>query len=103
MNEIAAALALLAETGIPAGTQSELRHAFLSDDKRYCALTLDNYQSYIVDLLLKRYLHFPEASAAGFEGHTALMSPDDVRFNLFSSEDDIAVDVRAEWHPWIAG
>jgi hypothetical protein len=96
------ALALLDKAGIPAGTPDELRHAFVSFDYRYCALTLDNCQSYIVDLQQKRYLHYPQASAAGFDGYTAMMSPDEVRFNLFSWEDDIPVDVRAEWHPWIA-
>ena len=101
MNALAMALALLAKADIPAGTQAELRHAFVSFDHRYCALTLDNYHSYIVDLLLGRYLHYPEASAAGFDGYTAMMSPDELRFNLFSCEEDISVDVRAEWLPWI--
>ncbi len=101
MNRFAAALALLERAGIAAGTEDQLRHGYVSFDGSYCALTLASLHSYIVDLVLARYLDYPEASAAGFDGHTAFMSPDEVRFNLFSCEDDLRVDLDAGAQPWI--
>ena len=100
MNPFSAALALLERTGIAAGTREEMRHSWLSHDGRYCAVTLANLQSYIVDLAQQRYLHYPEASAAGIDGHIAIMSPDDVRFNIMSFEDDLKIDLDADLLPW---
>jgi hypothetical protein len=100
VNRSPETLALLALAGIDAGTEAALRHAYQSQDGRYCAVTLDNLQSYIVDLVLHRYLHFPEASAAGFDGHKAIMSPDEVRFNLLSWEEDLTIDLRADALAW---
>jgi hypothetical protein len=102
VNQFAATLALLERAGIAAGSREQLRHAWLSYDERYCAVTLDNLQSYIVDLAGRRYLHYPQASAAGFDGHIAILRPDDVRFNLMSWEDDLAVDLDAERDGWTA-
>ncbi len=101
MNSFAATLSLLERSGIAAGTVTSLKHGFASSDGRYCAVTLDNLQSYIVDLQRECYLHYPEASAAGFDGRTAIMSPDEVRFNLMSWEEDIMIDLRDPslgWH-----
>jgi hypothetical protein len=95
------ALDLLAKAGIAAGTPEALRHGWFSEDRRYCAVTLDNLQSYIVDLAQRRYLHYPEASAAGFKGHVAIMSPDEVRFNMFSWDENTAVDLEARELVWI--
>ncbi len=100
MNGVAAALAFLEQCGVPAGTIEQLRHAWFSAGGRYCAVTLDNYQSYIVDLEQRRYLHYPRASAAGFDGDVAIMSPDEVRFNLLSFDDDLRVDLRSDLQPW---
>ncbi len=102
MNKFAETLAFLERAGIAAGTRETLRYAWLSFDGRYCAVTLDNLQSYIVDLEKPRYLHYPQASAAGFDGHTAIMSPDEVRFNIMSWEDDLQVDLDAEPLDWIS-
>ncbi len=102
MNTFAATLSLLERAGIAAGTEAELKHGFVSSDGRYCAVTLDNLQSFIVDLQRARYLHFPEASAAGFDGDTAILSPDEVRFNLMSWDEEVKVDLRdlsLGWHP----
>ena len=101
MSLIGQALALLERAGIAAGAEQTLRHAWLSSDERFCAVTLDDLQSYIVDLAECRYLHYPEASAAGFDSHLAIMSPDDVRFNLMSWEENLTVDLDAPslvWH-----
>jgi hypothetical protein len=100
VNRFAEALALLARAGIRAGTPAELRHGYQSQDGRYCAVTLDNFHSYIVDFAQQRYLHYPEASAAGFHGHLAIMSPDEVRFNLFSWEEDLLIDMQTEALAW---
>ena len=100
MNAFTATLALLEHAGIAAGTREQLRHGWFCADGRYCAVTLDNYQSYIVDLALRRYLHFPQASAAGFDGDVAIMSPDEVRFNLMSFDEDLRVDLQSDAQPW---
>ena len=99
-HSFAPTLALLERAGVAAGTQASLRHAFVSHDGRYCAVTLDNLESYIVDLAQQRYLHFPQASAAGFDGQIAIMSPDEVRFNLLSWEEDLKVDLGSARLPW---
>ena len=101
MNAFQPALDFLVKAGIAAGTPEELRHGWYSEDRRYCAVTLDNLQSYIVDLAQQRYLHYPNASAAGFEGHVAIMSPDEVRFNMFSWDENTAVDLGAIELVWI--
>jgi hypothetical protein len=100
VNTFLEALALLERAGIRAGTPAELRHGYQSQDGRYCAVTLDNLHSYIVDFAQQRYLHYPEASAAGFDGHMAIMSPDEVRFNLFSWEDELLIDLQTDALAW---
>jgi hypothetical protein len=100
VNRFLEALALLERAGIRAGTPAELLHGYQSQDGCYCAVTLDNLHSYIVDFAQQRYLHHPEASAAGFDGHVAIMSPDEVRFNILSWEEDLMVDLHSDALPW---
>lgn len=93
-------LPLLERIGAPVGDPPSLRYAFLSADRRFWSVTLENLQSYLIDTERLAYLHYPNASADGFEGAVAIMIPDEIRFSLgpYSEEPiEVALDQPQPW------
>lgn len=80
------------------------RHA-LSADGRFCAMTLENHESYVVDLQQARYAHFPTAGVCGFAGNAVVLDPDEARYSLeYSGFDPYEVDLLSADVSWqVAG
>ena len=95
---LAAALAVLEAGGIL--PQAVRRYACLADG-RFCALTLDDYRSYAVDLQRQCYVSFPNAGVCGFSDDGLVLSPDEERFSLEPSGfDSFTVDLAGDELDW---
>ncbi len=98
---VAIALELLARENVPNSTIEGVRRYAISADKRFCALTMENYESFVVDLKLARYQHIPTAGVTGFIGSKLVLSPDDERFSLGPTYSSYELDLLTdpvEWH-----
>ena len=88
---LAAALAVLEAGGI---LPQAVRRYACSADGRFCALMLDDYRSYAVDLQRQRYVSFPTAGVCGFSDEGLVLSPDEERFSLeLSGFESFTVDL----------
>jgi len=95
---LAAALTVLEAGGIL--TQAVRRYA-CSADGRFCALTLDDYCSYAVDLQRQRYVPFPTSGVCGFSDEGLVLSPDEERFSLeLSGFESFTVDLARDELDW---
>lgn len=94
-------LPLLERIGAPVGHPPSLRYAFVSADQRFWSVTLENLQSYLIDTEQLAYLHYPNASAGGFDGAVAIMIPDEIRFSLGPYGEEPIEVALCEPQPWI--
>jgi hypothetical protein len=100
-RRIVQALSILTGAKISHGGVLDVRRFAVSADSRYCGLTLNNYESYAVDLAIGNYLHYPTAGVIGFSGSSLVLSPDEERFSLEpSGYESFEVDLQAEFLQW---
>jgi hypothetical protein len=99
---VATAKDILCSAGIHSDVLTDIRRYAVSASSRYCALTLNNYESYVVDVELKRYAHYPKAGISGFSEDSLLLSPDEERFSLEpSGHDSFEVDLQSNSVDWL--
>jgi hypothetical protein len=100
---LTAARDCLMGAAIPAEDVRRVRRQALSTDGRFCAMTLENHESYVVDMQQPRYAHFPTAGVCGFAGSAVVLEPDEARFSLeYSGFDRYEVDLLSAEVPWQA-
>lgn len=101
---LARALQQLRDAGIDTGDAAGAPRFVLSPEHRYCAMTLANHESWVVDLERGRHAHYPAAGVAAMTGHRLLLEPDAVRFSLEPTGDEaFEVDLQADDLPWQPG
>lgn len=99
---VAKAKSILCSAGIQADVLNGIRRYAVSASNRYCAMTLNNYESYVIDVETKRYAHYPTAGVNGFNGDSLMLSPDDERFSAESSGyGDFEVDLQSDAVDWL--
>ena len=98
---LARATQVLRDAGIAEEAQTGVRRFVLSPEHRFCAMTLANYESYVVDLEGGRHAHYPTAGVVAMTGHRLLLEPDAARFSLEpSGEEAFVVDLLADAIAW---
>ena len=102
---LVAARQCLSEAAVAAEDIRQMRCYALSADGRFCAMTLENHESYVVDLQQARYAHFPTAGVCGFAGSAVVLDPDEARYSLeYSGFDPYEVDLLSADVSWqVAG
>lgn len=95
------ALSVLKEAGITNTNLDDVKRYAVSSNSRYCGLTMNNYESYAVDLEARHYLHYPNAGVSGFNENHLVLSPDEERFSLEpTGYESFEVDLHCASLPW---
>lgn len=102
---LAVAKSILIEGGVPERQVAQPRRYAISCGthcgSRYCAMTLENYESYVVDLEQHRFAHYPTAGVDGFREESLVLSPDEKRFSLEAmGYDSFEVDLKSDEVSW---